>query len=122
MQIVIEAYIGTGFMGDVAVDDIIVASGGCAVHPVDAARKETPNSHTINTHTELLSTTLSPGPYDCLFETDLCSWSSNIGEVRTCLCTLVHKTKVAGIFVNLRVKLCVYVSLYRSNIKILSIR
>lgn len=82
-QLTIEAYLGSDFMGDVAVDDIVVASGGCAVYPAEAARGVNYVPPSIHTQTEVPPTTPSPGPFDCTFEEDLCSWSSTIGEVRT---------------------------------------
>lgn len=79
-------------MGDIAVDDIVVASGGCTIRPKEAARTVTYISSAIHSYTELPPTTPSPpGPHDCFFETDLCSWTSTVGEVRTCPATHLHK-------------------------------
>lgn len=84
LQLKLEAYLGSGFMGDVAVDDVVVASGGCAVHPKEAARNATYIAPASRTYTELPPTTPALGPYDCFFEVDLCSWSSSVDEVRIC--------------------------------------
>lgn len=73
-------------MGDVAIDDILVTAGGCAVSPAEAAREVNyvPPSIQSATVAPLASTSSLPlGPHDCTFEQDLCSWSSTIDDVRT---------------------------------------
>lgn len=113
LQITIETYLGHGFMGDVAVDDIFVASGGCAIRPSDAGRKVTYISPSTYTHTELPPTTPSPSPYDCFFDTDLCSWSSNTDEVRAYF-------NAIGVSVRFSDKLCVSIISIVSNVGIVS--
>lgn len=83
LQLKLEAYLGSGFMGDVAVDDVVVASGGCAVHPKEAERNTINVAPVSGMYTAPTPTTPALGPYDCYFEVDLCSWSSSVGEVRT---------------------------------------
>lgn len=80
-------------MGDIAVDDIVIAAGGCAVQPAHAGERVTYVSPTIHAYTEPPRFIPSEGPYDCYFEVDLCSWSSSIDEVRIYLFILVNKLK-----------------------------
>lgn len=81
VQLVFEVVLGSGFMGDVAIDDVLVASGGCALQPAEA-------SNGVNYTTPVLPTLEPPStdapalPYDCSFdENDLCDWTSSAGEV-----------------------------------------
>ncbi|KAG0730111.1 MAM and LDL-receptor class A domain-containing protein 1 [Chionoecetes opilio] len=92
----IEAYLGSDFMGDVAVDDIVVASGGCAIIPEEAGEGVTYVSPAPHTRTEVQPFTAAPGPdvHDCTFEQDLCSWSSSMSEVRTGLQTQAHRNLI----------------------------
>ncbi|KAK8747587.1 hypothetical protein OTU49_016476, partial [Cherax quadricarinatus] len=68
---------GSGFMGDIAVDDIIVAAGSCVLRPSEA-------SNGINYTTPLTPTPQPPTSqpssiYDCSFDQDLCIWTSDYG-------------------------------------------
>ncbi|XP_071520575.1 LOW QUALITY PROTEIN: MAM and LDL-receptor class A domain-containing protein 1-like [Panulirus ornatus] len=76
-QVVIEAVLGSGFLGDVAVDDVVVASGGCAIHPPEA--NDGVNYTTPVRPTPEPTTTGPPGIYDCSFDEDLCLWTSDSG-------------------------------------------
>ena len=76
-QFIIEAVLGFGFMGDVAIDDIIFSSGSCAVIPTDA---HVGTNYTKPTPTPPSISTSRPGINSCDFQSDLCSWSSTIEE------------------------------------------
>lgn len=70
-------------MGDVALDDIVVASGGCAIQPAEASagvNYTTPEKPTLQPPTS--STSGPSGRYDCDFEGDLCLWSCDDSPVR----------------------------------------
>ncbi|XP_037797166.1 MAM and LDL-receptor class A domain-containing protein 2-like [Penaeus monodon] len=80
IQLVFEAVLGSGFMGDVAIDDVLVASGGCALQPAEATSG-------VNYTTPVLPTLVPPSTvspdlmYDCSFdENDLCAWTSDDSE------------------------------------------
>nr|XP_027236461.1 MAM and LDL-receptor class A domain-containing protein 1-like [Penaeus vannamei] len=80
IQLVFEAVLGSGFMGDVAIDDVLVASGGCALQPAEAKSG-------VNYTTPVLPTLEPPATsspdmmYDCSFdENDLCAWTSDASE------------------------------------------
>ena len=68
-------------MGDIAVDDIVVSSGGCAVYPSEAARGVNYLPPDIHSLMEMASSVSAPGLYDCTFQQDLCSWSSTAEDV-----------------------------------------
>lgn len=78
-----EAVLGSGFMGDVAVDDIVVAAGGCGIQPVEAASGANYTTPAVPTLQPPDTTTSGfPGIYDCDFEGDWCLWTCNDMPVR----------------------------------------
>lgn len=88
-----ETVLGSGFMGDVAVDDIVVASGGCRIQPVEAAGGANYTSPVTPTlQPQGTTTPRVPGIYDCDFEGDFCQWTCDDSSVRkithTTLCSL----------------------------------
>ena len=72
--------LGDGFIGDVAIDDIILSAGSCAVIPEDA---KTNANYTKPTKEPPAVSTTRPGLNNCEFEDDLCSWSSIKDEVQS---------------------------------------
>lgn len=77
-----EAVLGSGVYGDVAVDDVVVAAGGCVIRPPEAADGVNYTTPVTPSPAEP-TTTGPPGIYDCTFDEDLCRWTSDSGSVRT---------------------------------------
>ncbi|XP_042228845.1 MAM and LDL-receptor class A domain-containing protein 1-like [Homarus americanus] len=78
-QVIMESVMGTGFMGDVAVDDIVVAADGCIIQPSEANNGVNYTTPVIPTSEP--ATSVPPGLYDCYFDEDLCIWKSEAGSV-----------------------------------------
>ncbi|KAK7069140.1 hypothetical protein SK128_025179 [Halocaridina rubra] len=77
-QLIIEAVLGEGFMGDIAVDDVLVAAGGCAIQPSEA--RGGVNYTMPSLPTTEPGTTSPPSIYNCDFSVDLCVWTSISGD------------------------------------------
>lgn len=75
------ATLGSGFMGDVAVDDVVVGAGGCRLRPLAAS--EGLGYEPISPPTLPPAPTDPPSIYDCAFDEDLCIWFSDSSSVST---------------------------------------
>ncbi|KAL5006374.1 hypothetical protein ScPMuIL_015180 [Solemya velum] len=73
-QLVVEAVLGTGTRGSIAVDDISIAQYNCGVHPANASMQ-------VGTATPLQQTTSpqptqSTGNFSCNFDDGPCGWNN----------------------------------------------
>lgn len=76
----IMATLGDGFMGDIAVDDVVMAAGGCVLRP--PAASDGVDYVPLPPPTLPPAPTDSPSIYDCTFDEDLCVWFSDSSSVR----------------------------------------
>lgn len=73
--IVFEGIRGNGYQGDIAIDDVLITNGGCAILPA----KANPNQPTATTPAVTtpftLPPTVPPSLYNCDFEKGLCNYT-----------------------------------------------
>lgn len=72
-QVIFEAIRGSGYQGDIAIDDVTFTVGACVVLPHNAVPTLPPTTGA----TTGLPTSPPPGPFDCNFEVDFCSWTQD---------------------------------------------
>ncbi|CAH1786797.1 unnamed protein product, partial [Owenia fusiformis] len=71
-EIIIEGIRGSGFKGDISIDDITFTSGRCPTSPLDALPENATDIPVVTT--QLMTTPMSVSPYDCNFEDGFCMW------------------------------------------------
>lgn len=72
--IVFEGIRGNSYRGDIAIDDILITDGDCAILPANANPKPTATTPVVTTPFTL-PPTIPPSLYNCDFERDLCNYT-----------------------------------------------
>jgi len=75
-QIVFEGIRGTGYQGDIAIDDIAFTVGACVVLPHNAVPTLPPTTAASTAP----PTTPPKGKFNCDFEIDFCSWTQDSSD------------------------------------------
>ena len=74
-HVVFEAIRGSGYKGDIAIDDIQFSTGSCSILPIYANPSPTTTPGTIATTVFTRPPTIPPGTYNCDFEKDFCQYT-----------------------------------------------
>ncbi|XP_013393211.1 MAM and LDL-receptor class A domain-containing protein 1 [Lingula anatina] len=75
-SIVFEGIRGTGFQGDIAIDDVGFSDSNCGLVPA-AATPPPQTTITTTTPSKVSTTTPVPGAFTCNFEKDFCGWTQD---------------------------------------------
>ncbi|CAH3118157.1 unnamed protein product [Pocillopora meandrina] len=73
--IIFEGIRGTGYRGDIAIDDILITSGDCTTFPANADPNPVTTSMPTATTQFTLPPTIAPSLYNCDFESGFCNYT-----------------------------------------------
>ena len=73
--IIFEGIRGTGYRGDIAIDDILITSGDCTTFPANADPNPVTTSVPTATTQFTLPPTIAPSLYNCDFESGFCNYT-----------------------------------------------
>ena len=76
--IVFEGVRGKGYKGDIAIDDVLLTNGDCAISPSKADPNKPTATTPVLTTKFTLPPTLHPSRYNCDFEQGFCSYTQEL--------------------------------------------